>query len=48
MGLAKVVTVGMGSSEVRLSRKFLSGAVGDVVNHNMAKPKSVRTSEVQY
>lgn len=39
--------MGMGSLEVRLSREFLSGEVGVTASHEVAKPKSVRTSEVQ-
>ena len=45
VGLA-FVTVGMGSLGISLGRKFLTGAVGDVVSHRVAKPASVRESEV--
>lgn len=38
--------LGMGSLGMRLGRKFLTGAVGDVVHHRVAKPKSMRNTEV--
>lgn len=45
VGLA-FVTVRMGSLGISLGRKFLTGAVGDVISHREAKPASVRESEV--
>lgn len=46
MGLARVVTAGMGSLGLRLGRKFLTVAAGDVLGYKVAKPTFVRKSEV--